>query len=65
MPVYLGGILDDGLEATGGLITLLVLISAVILLCTGSYPRTLFDLVLGLNRWVLRVTENDTLRTDR
>ena len=38
-----------------GLITVLVLIAAFAMLFTGRYPRGIFDLALGLNRWVYRV----------
>ena len=38
-----------------GLITILVVIVAIAVLFTARYPRGLFDLVMGLNRWVYRV----------
>jgi len=49
-----GGLWWLGLSG-GGLIGAIVLVAAIVLAITGSYPAALFDVVMGLNRWCYRV----------
>jgi hypothetical protein len=55
---------STGPESGGGLTTLLAIFAAVRLLFTGRYPRDIFDLVLGFNRWTFRVVAYASLMRD-
>jgi len=47
-----------------GLIAVLAVIAVITMAVTGGYPRSLFDLIMGLNRWCYRVAAYAALMTD-
>jgi len=55
---------EGALQIGGGLIGILVVIAAVVLTFSGKYPQGLFDLIMGLERWVYRVLAYATLMRD-
>ncbi|GHB61809.1 membrane protein [Streptomyces umbrinus] len=60
-----GGWDDGGGWRGGGLMPFLSFVAVVILLFTARYPRHLFDFLMGLARWVARVTAYAALMTDQ
>jgi len=56
---------DSTWEASVSLLSLLVCIAAIVLLFTGRYPKPLYDFILGVDRWALRVAAYTALMTDR
>ena len=55
---------DGGTGGTVPLIGILLAIAAVALLFTARYPGGLFDFILGLNRWAIRVQVYASLMRD-
>jgi hypothetical protein len=56
----------SGHQATAGisLLGILLLVAGLVLLFTGRYPRPLFDIVIGINRWIYRVLAYVALMRD-
>lgn len=66
--ILVGGTYSDGdgdPVGVPGLISALAFFAAVAVLFTTRYPRGIFDLLVGLNRWVYRVAPYVLLMTDR
>jgi hypothetical protein len=51
-------------SGSSGLVGILVLFAGVVLLFTARYPKTIFDFVMGLDRWVVRVAAYVLLMRD-
>ena len=56
----------SGFQPVGGysVFNLLVVVAGFFLLITGAYPRGLFDLLIGINRWLYRVVGYVALMRD-
>ncbi|MEB8339174.1 DUF4389 domain-containing protein [Streptomyces endophyticus] len=57
-------LLVGGSGSTGGVAGLLTFYAAVAVLFTGTYPRGMYDLNIGLHRWAARVAAYGGLMTD-
>lgn len=65
IPQYtIGGLLAGGAWAHGpGLVGVLVFVIAMLLLFKSRYPRDIFEVAMGFNRWVMRVAAYGLLMT--
>lgn len=55
---------ESALVGGYSVINLLVVIAGFFLLVTGSYPRSYFDFLMGINRWIYRVVVYVALLSD-
>jgi hypothetical protein len=63
IPQYaIAGVVSGGGRAPG-LVDILVLVVAVLLLFKNRYPRDVFDVLMGFNRWAIRVAAYALLMT--
>ncbi|WP_447050718.1 DUF4389 domain-containing protein [Streptomyces rosealbus] len=62
--LLVAALMSGGYRFNGGLTGLLTFYAGVSLLCTGRYPRGMYDLNMGLHRWVARVMAYGLLLTD-
>jgi hypothetical protein len=56
---------DQAINKAIAAVGLLVLFAAIVLLLTGRYSQSMYDFVLGMNRWALRVAVYAGLMTDQ
>lgn len=69
IPHYIVTVIFQGGTSSGqgniGLVFSLAIFAAVALLFTGRYPKDIFKLVVGMNRWTYRVCAYASLMTDK
>ena len=65
IPHYVIVAFFQGGENGGGLTSILAFFAAVALLFTGRYPADILKLVVGMNRWGIRVAAYASLMTDQ
>lgn len=49
----------------GGLVFILTIFAGVVLLFKGEYPKDMFKVIMGMNRWCMRVGAYASLMTDK
>jgi len=65
-PIHSLNELGGDMQVAGGysVINLLVVIAGFFLLITGTYPRSFFDFLMGINRWIYRTLAYVALVSD-